>query len=98
VTDPTSTAVVDTPPSVTMSQADLNELLSKALAAGAAQAQRGGMPAVAVQAEVPDDWTERELMFALVNRIQWFDERTARSAYHAVDTHWPADDVPADGA
>jgi hypothetical protein len=95
--DPTapSVAAPDLPPAVvSLTKDELSKMLAAAVAAGAAQYQAANaLGAAPIVAEVPEDWTPRQLLMNLVNtNPRWFTERDHRSAQHAVDLWYPAEE------
>lgn len=94
LTAPTTPA--ETPAeTLTLSRADLQQMINDAVTAGAASAA-GTSPlgAPAVNAEAPEEWTVNEFMRQLVAHTRFYTEREERAAYWAVNKHFP---VPADG-
>jgi hypothetical protein len=92
MTDPTAPVdVIDTAP-VSMSKAELDDLLKAAAAQGAAAAtakfEAANAPAAVAR------WDLNTLMHSLIPPVRFTDETDIRSAHAAVDEFFPA---PVDG-
>lgn len=92
---PAPVAPAPADPVLSLTQADLDALLARAVQAGAAQAAAHfsqfvpSLGAPAVDAEKPAVWSHAEFMRKLNARIVWFNEREERAAQLALDTYYP---------
>lgn len=78
---------------VKLTKADISAMLAEAVKAGAAQQNAANaLGAPAVNAEEPEIWSMNHLLYRLISKAGWHNEREWRSAYATVDHHVPVPD------
>jgi hypothetical protein len=80
---------------VSLSRADLDQLLREAVTAGVAQAYAAQAAANAPVAPEPlPDWSDRDFLGYMIARTRWTSEREIRSAIAWLDKNHPAEPEP----